>query len=616
MHRNDAFWIIVIVLFLGVFFQYNRMDGFLHLFSVANTAISSVQRSDEPWSQADTVTPDTYIVIYDPSSVESMFLRHETERMLKEKKMRFQSIRHDQPITMNMSTIRGIILSTGELEKIVSLPAVFSYVEQGGTAVVLTRLSQSPDKPIRPDILSKLGVSRWDSRSSSATAFGLTMNTDFLAGSKGIQVEGDYHYETIVDSLLLSDDAVVHVSDNSGSIPLIWQKNYGKGTFYIYNGSARSDKTNRGFLMSFLAHCGDDVIYPVVGCKLFYIDDFPSPIPEGYHEKIRSEYNMTTRDFYSRVWWPYMKDISKSEHLKYTGVIIESYGDQVKGPFKPVDEQEGRNALLTYGTDLLYMGGELGIHGYNHQPLVPPGYQNDEPDYVPWQNEDDMEEALTEINRYVHEAFPKYKFRAYVPPSNILSPQGREAILESLPDIRILSSLYDGSAEKEAYYQEFQREENGVYDIPRITAGYNPTGLDLYFECTVITSIGVFNHFVHPDELFYEESKDKTWHMMKEGLQEFLKQIDSRYGWLTAVTASESLPYFDSYFNLDYRVLRKPDELEIHCWNYTHEASFLLRSTKEVASSKDCHVQKIGDEMYFVKITGPEAHIYWKGSSL
>lgn len=45
---------------------------------------------------------------------------------------------------MNMSTIRGIILSTGELEKIVSLPAVFSYVEQGGTAVVLTRLSQKP----------------------------------------------------------------------------------------------------------------------------------------------------------------------------------------------------------------------------------------------------------------------------------------------------------------------------------------------------------------------------------------------------------------------------------------------------------------------------------------
>ena len=51
MHRNDAFWIIVIVLFLGVFFQYNRMDGFLHLFSVANTAISSVQSIMGPLSR-------------------------------------------------------------------------------------------------------------------------------------------------------------------------------------------------------------------------------------------------------------------------------------------------------------------------------------------------------------------------------------------------------------------------------------------------------------------------------------------------------------------------------------------------------------------------------------
>lgn len=616
MHKNSVFWIVGIVFLLGLFFQYNRMDGFLHLFTAANTKGSPEQKSGEPWSQADTVTPDTYLIIYDPGNVESMFLRHETERMLTEKKMKFQSIRYDSPVTIDGSAIRGVVLATGALGRIVSLPAVFSYVENGGTAVILTRLIQSPDSPISQDILSRLGVRRLASDAPAAIALGLTMNTDFLAGSKGIQVEGNQHYTTNVDSLTLADGAIVHVSDYSGSIPLIWQQAYGQGNFYVYNGSMRSDKTNRGFLMSFLAHCGEDTLYPIVGCKLFYIDDFPSPVPEGYQEKIRNEYQMTTRDFYSRIWWPYMKAMSKSEHLKYTGVIIESYGDQVKGPFQPIHEQEGRNMLLTYGNDLLAMGGELGIHGYNHQPLVPPGYQDDEPDYVPWQSEDDMKEALTEINRYVHDAFPKYKFRAYVPPSNILSPQGREAILEAFPEIHIFSSLYDGAADEEAYYQEFKREANGIYDIPRITAGYNPAGLDLYFECTTITSIGVFNHFVHPDELFYEESKDKTWHMMSQGLQDFLRQIDSRYSWLTPVTISESLPYFDSYFDVDYRVLRKPDELEIHCWYYTNTASFLLRSTKEVSSTKGCQVQKAGDEMYFVKVTEPEAHIYWKGSSL
>lgn len=36
MRRQGIFWIISIVLLLGLFFQYNRMDGFLHLFTVAN----------------------------------------------------------------------------------------------------------------------------------------------------------------------------------------------------------------------------------------------------------------------------------------------------------------------------------------------------------------------------------------------------------------------------------------------------------------------------------------------------------------------------------------------------------------------------------------------------
>lgn len=615
MRRQGIFWIVGIVLLLGLFFQCQRMDGFLHLFAVANNRMHSEENSGTPWSRADEVMPDTYLIIYDPASVESMFLRHEAERMLTEKKMKFQSVRNDTPVTDDLTSVHGVILATGKLSRIVSLPAVFSYVEQGGTAVLLTRLIQDPDMPIPQDTLSKLGVSQLGSDSQAFTVQGLTMHTDFLPGSKGIQLEGRGHYTTFVDSLTLSQQAVVHVSDYSGTVPLIWQQAYGKGNFYVYNGALNADKMTRGFLMSFLAHCGEDTLYPIVGCKIFFIDDFPSPVPEGYQEKIRKEYNMTTRDFYSRVWWPYMKHICESEHVKYTGVVIESYGDQVKGPFKPIHEQEGRNALLIYGNDLLSIGGEMGIHGYNHQPLVPPGYQDNEPDYVPWQSTSDMKEALTELKRYVHEVFPKYTFQVYVPPSNILSPQGKKTILEAFPEIRVFSSVYDGAADVKAYYQEFKREDTGIYDIPRITSGYKPADTDLYFECTTITSIGVFNHFVHPDELFYEESKDLTWQMMSEGLQDFLNQINARYGWLTPVTISESLPYFDSYFDLDYRVVRKPDELEIHCWQYVNGASFLLHSTKDVLSAKGCSVQKAGDETYFVRVTEPEAHIYWKGHS-
>lgn len=52
-------------------------------------------------------------------------------------------------------------------------------------------------------------------------------------------------------------------------------------------------------------------------------------------------------------------------------------------PFDPQNGRNARDALVVYGHDLLNMGGEMGLHGYNHQPLVPPGYQDHEPDYVP-----------------------------------------------------------------------------------------------------------------------------------------------------------------------------------------------------------------------------------------
>ena len=55
-----------------------------------------------------------------------------------------------------------------------------------------------------------------------------------------------------------------------------------------------------------------------------------------------------------------------------------------------------------------------------------------------------MTEAMQELARYVSELYPGYAFRTYVPPSNILSPEGYAAVREAFPDVRIFASLYDG----------------------------------------------------------------------------------------------------------------------------------------------------------------------------
>lgn len=360
-----------------------------------------------------------------------------------------------------------------------------------------------------------------------------------------------------------------------------------------------------------ISHCGEDSIYPVVGVKLFFIDDFPAPTPEGDFSKIYDETGLSTADFYREEWWPWMLDNAKKYHLKYTGLIIETYGKQVKGPFHELSGRSARDNVVIYGRELLKAGGELGLHGYNHQSLAVAGYNQDKLGYVPWESEEDMIEATQELYRYVKSLYPDYEFRVYVPPSDILSPEGYDAVKKAVPTIKVMSSLYDGLPSEKAFYQDYKRNEDGSYEIPRISSGYVPDSFMRWSVYSLINHLGVFSHFVHPDEMFYAESADKSWADMKEGMTAFLTEIDEHYPWLTPVTASESMKYFDDFFNLDYRVVRAEDHFDLHCWNHSGEVKFLLRSEKELDHAEDCTAEPVDDDVYLIRMTGENARLVW-----
>ena len=220
----------------------------------------------------------------------------------------------------------------------------------------------------------------------------------------------------------------------------------GQGKYIVCNSRERDDKNNYGTYTAILSQLNEDYIYPMMNIKLFYIDDFPSPVPEGNFDKIYQETGYNTSDFYRRLWWPEMLNNGEKYNVKYTGLIIESYGDQVKGPFKPLANGAARNSLIAYGRELLKAGGELGIHGYNHQSLAPAGYGQDKLGYATWESQADMEESLRELKRYIEDVYPGYEIHAYVPPSNILSPEGKAAVKNVFTDIKVYSSLWEGLA--------------------------------------------------------------------------------------------------------------------------------------------------------------------------
>lgn len=601
--KKEIWSIFVLVVLLGGFFQINRMDTLLHIAPWKNNAqdISIFQAIGK-----EQMAREQYLLVYDPADVQSVLTRHIVSKIFKEQKKSVVAVPYYQPVTLDQSC-QGVVIATNRLNVVAGMSAIEQYVENGGTAVILRNLQADL---LPAGMADKLGVA---DMGEEVSASGIRVIGSMYLGLQGFGFDSN-NYNTSTTDVKLKADAVTELTSEDG-LPFIWSYPSGKGKYIVDNCRERDDKNNYGLYTAILSQLSADYIYPVMNMQLYFIDDFPAPVPEGELDTIYQETGLDTADFYRKLWWPTMLDNAEKYNLKYTGLIIESYGDQVKGPFAPLPDGEARNNLIVYGRELLKSGGELGIHGYNHQSLALAGHGQERLGYVPWGSQADMEEALTELKRYINDVYPGYEIHAYVPPSNILSKEGKQALKNVFPEMRVYSSLYNGLATATEYFQSFKLNEDGSCELPRVSSGYIPAKEDVWEAYVTLNYNGVFSHFVHPDEMFYEESKDLTWAAMKQGMTDLLEDVHQRFGWLQPVTASEGADKMEDYFAMDYRVVRTPQGIQLSAWNFKRPLSFVLRTHREISSVEGGTVQKIQADAYLLTVEKPDFVIYWAGEN-
>ena len=599
--KKEIWSVFIVTALLGVFFQINRMDALLYINPWQNNleegnflqAVGSQQQNRE-----------NYLLIYDPADVQSVLTRHIVEKIIHEQKKSIQSVPFYQPVVID-SKCQGVVIATNKLKNLAAMTSIEQYVEQGGRAAILRNL-QSELLP--EEMVAQLGIA---SLGQEISVPGIRVTGDMFLGLQGFGFDSDI-YTTAVTDVMLTSDAVPQVTSQEGH-PIIWSHNSGQGKYIVCNSRERDDKNNYGIYTAILSQLKEDYIYPVMNMKLFFIDDFPSPVPEGKFERIYQETGLSTADFYRRLWWPEMLNNGEKYNVKYTGLIIENYGDQVKGPFVPLADVNARNSLIVYGRELLKAGGELGIHGYNHQSLAPAGYGQDSLGYATWESQADMEESLRELKRYISDAYPGYEIHAYVPPSNILSPEGKAAVKNVFTDIKVYSSLWNGLATAKQYFQNFQLNADGTCELPRVTSGHVSASEKMWENYIVVNYNGVFSHFVHPDEIFYEESENLTWTMMKQGLTDLLSELQNRFGWLEPVTATEGYEKMKDYFQMDYRVTRSEESIKINAWDFHQPLTFILRTDKKIGSVTGGSAQRVQANAYVLTVTDGDFEIKWAG---
>lgn len=587
---NKKIILITLVFFIcGVFLQVIRsqavlkMDDTNNILDINELVVSANSNREQ---KDNNINPD-YCIVYDQNSIA---LKNNVEKTLEY--MQQSTIAYDiAEEKVKLDNCPTILLNTSSLEDLGTVQEIENYVLMGGNIFLMNLLQK--DQHFRL-LYNKFGILNYGDYGNTT---GIHMKSNVLVGTTGKNFL-ENSLEDVHLEVSLNNNANVLI-ESTAQTPLLWSVGYGKGTFMVFNGSLLYEKASRGVISGAISLMEKDFIYPIFNMKLFYIDDFPAPIAKSKNELIYDEYKSSLESFYQSIWWPDMLKTSRDFNILYTGTVIESYTDNVIPPFDDVVDKEYKY-LISFGRELVKSGGELALHGYNHQSLTMNKEVSSYFGYKNWKSMSDMEQSIKELIDYTKQAFPTYELTTYVPPSNVLSEEGRQALINSWPELTTISSLYINDSIGKSYFQEFEVSRDGIIELPRITSGYMLTESDDWAIANTLTNIGVFSHFIHPDDVISKDRLSGSWSEMYKEYNKFMQDINENYSWLRSMKASEAARTVASNLQTTTAIEKNKKGIKGSIDRYKNEQHYIVRTEKKMSNPINCVVEKIDKDTYIL----------------
>lgn len=479
---------------------------------------------------------------------------------------------------------------------------IMQWVKKGGGVM----FAMTPEKTGYLDVIGpQIGIE--SSAYKYVVTEGITPSKDFMLGGGQTYMFSDPFKSSL--SVALNDRAQVEAVSSNGRTPLVWRSLVESGTAVMCNIGIYV-KMVRGFYASAFSLLSSAMAYPVINSAAFYLDDFPSPVPSGNGKYIKRDYNMSISEFYAQVWWPDLVRLAERYGIRFTGVMIENYGDDTKNdPVRQTDNTQ----FEYYGGLLLRQNGEIGYHGYNHQPLVLPNtdYGN-EYTYVQWPNRKAIVDSLNELIAFQKTVLPAATSSVYVPPSNILSSEGRQIIGEDVPQIRAIASMAFPPDSSLEYVQEFGVAADGVVEAPRIVSGSMVN--NSYMRLAAVSELNmhyVSTHFMHPDDLLDEDRGAKEgWETYRKGLEDYLDWLEQSAPSIRMQTGTECAAAVQRFSGLTVSMATSDDSWDLHLGNLIDQGWLMFRANNGTPGRvRGGSLTKLTGNLYLLKATSATVHI-------
>lgn len=551
------------------------------------------------------------LIAYDPSVTAEDACALTLTGALDQMHIRWRSAPLGRETLENLSGVRTLMVCSQDLSALAEYaPQVMDWVASGGRL----GLMMAPKGNDAFNILChKLGVKE---HTTDYMEYGSLryVSGDLPMWDAGEIYDGDGALMDYTMVVRLEKDCTIHVeTGDSVAVPLLWSRDVGSGRIVVNNNTLAQHKDGRGMAASAYLALEDTVLYPIINAGMVFIDDFPAPQPEGVNEALLEQFGYDIQGFFRNHWWPDMKRLTWEDGVRYTGVLIETYNDRVTGPFEP--DMDDDALIRYYASELLHSGGEMGLHGYNHLPLCPDGFQYSGEDYRTWPSLEAMAGALKELERYASKFLTGTSFKTYVPPSNYLSDTGKATLLKTLPQVRTVSGLYFPETDVDALVQEFQEEADGSVSVPRVTAGFLPNRYNRLMMAQELLLHGVFSHFIHPDDVLdVSRGADQGWDAMYSGFSGLVKEIAQAYPALRWSTASEGAAAVQRYDRLEAACAPVEGGLEVSLSSFYDEAWLALKTEQTVKSVENGVFFKISPGFYWIRADKAQLRISWEAN--
>lgn len=150
----------------------------------------------------------------------------------------------------------------------------------------------------------------------------------------------------------VSADASVYIRDAGSGVPILYTYAWQEGRVCLINGTFLTDIRCMGFLTGAIGALLPDFVYPVLGIKAVFLDNFPR-LTSADDELCRRVYGYSAEGFVRDVVWPAFQGISLRTDTPYTASIPASASSEES--FGTADDE----LFMAIGRLVLQFGGEL-----------------------------------------------------------------------------------------------------------------------------------------------------------------------------------------------------------------------------------------------------------------